>query len=230
MRPGASPAPAPAPPQGQQHEAGLDHKEHGEHDEGVQNTQVERVAAREHQRVAPDPCREVEESHDRAVGGDGADEDAHDHFGRVDAEQVRGHLGLLAGIGLHGEVSAPADQHPGQTDEAVQDRDQPGHAGHLDPLGRPEADAGAEDDRGGDHGQSRCGDAARRQDGRAGEAPAFRRPLCLRGRPPRVGRRCGAAAAGVFGTAPLAIVTEEYESRPATWREWEHLSIAAHGG
>lgn len=33
-----------------------------------------------------------------------------------------------------------------------------------------------------------------------------------------------------FGKAPLAMATKEYEQRLATWREWEHLSIAAHGG
>ncbi|MGY1741487.1 MULTISPECIES: SDR family oxidoreductase [unclassified Blastococcus] len=33
-----------------------------------------------------------------------------------------------------------------------------------------------------------------------------------------------------FGTAPLAMATKEYERRLATWREWEQLSIAAHGG
>ncbi|MGY1815558.1 SDR family oxidoreductase [Blastococcus sp. SYSU D00820] len=33
-----------------------------------------------------------------------------------------------------------------------------------------------------------------------------------------------------FGKAPLAMATKEYESRLATWREWEQLSIAAHGG
>jgi len=32
-----------------------------------------------------------------------------------------------------------------------------------------------------------------------------------------------------FGEAPLGIATREYESRLATWREWESLSIAAHG-
>jgi NAD(P)-dependent dehydrogenase (short-subunit alcohol dehydrogenase family) len=32
-----------------------------------------------------------------------------------------------------------------------------------------------------------------------------------------------------FGDAPLGIATRDYESRLATWREWEHLSIAAHG-
>ncbi|RBY88762.1 SDR family oxidoreductase [Blastococcus sp. TF02A-26] len=33
-----------------------------------------------------------------------------------------------------------------------------------------------------------------------------------------------------FGKAPLAMATKEYERRLATWREWEQLSIAAHGG
>jgi NAD(P)-dependent dehydrogenase (short-subunit alcohol dehydrogenase family) len=32
-----------------------------------------------------------------------------------------------------------------------------------------------------------------------------------------------------FGDGPLAIATRDYESRLATWREWEPLSIAAHG-
>ncbi len=33
-----------------------------------------------------------------------------------------------------------------------------------------------------------------------------------------------------FGRAPLAMATKEYERRLATWREWEELSVAAHGG
>jgi NAD(P)-dependent dehydrogenase (short-subunit alcohol dehydrogenase family) len=32
-----------------------------------------------------------------------------------------------------------------------------------------------------------------------------------------------------LGEAPLAIATKDYESRLATWREWEPVSIAAHG-
>ena len=32
-----------------------------------------------------------------------------------------------------------------------------------------------------------------------------------------------------FGEAPLGIATADYESRLATWREWEQVSIAAHG-
>jgi NAD(P)-dependent dehydrogenase (short-subunit alcohol dehydrogenase family) len=32
-----------------------------------------------------------------------------------------------------------------------------------------------------------------------------------------------------FGDGPLAIATADYESRLATWRKWEPLSIAAHG-
>ena len=32
-----------------------------------------------------------------------------------------------------------------------------------------------------------------------------------------------------FGDGPLAIATKDYESRLATWREWEDLSVAAHG-
>jgi NAD(P)-dependent dehydrogenase (short-subunit alcohol dehydrogenase family) len=33
-----------------------------------------------------------------------------------------------------------------------------------------------------------------------------------------------------FGDAPLAIATADYESRLATWREWEPVSAAAQGG
>jgi NAD(P)-dependent dehydrogenase (short-subunit alcohol dehydrogenase family) len=33
-----------------------------------------------------------------------------------------------------------------------------------------------------------------------------------------------------FGEAPLGIATADYESRLATWNEWQPLSIAAHGG
>ena len=33
-----------------------------------------------------------------------------------------------------------------------------------------------------------------------------------------------------FGESPLATATEDYESRLATWREWQHVSVAAQGG
>jgi NAD(P)-dependent dehydrogenase (short-subunit alcohol dehydrogenase family) len=33
-----------------------------------------------------------------------------------------------------------------------------------------------------------------------------------------------------FGKTPLAIATADYESRLATWNEWQPLSVAAHGG
>jgi NAD(P)-dependent dehydrogenase (short-subunit alcohol dehydrogenase family) len=32
-----------------------------------------------------------------------------------------------------------------------------------------------------------------------------------------------------FGEAPLAIATKDYESRLATWKEWQPVSVAAHG-
>jgi NAD(P)-dependent dehydrogenase (short-subunit alcohol dehydrogenase family) len=32
-----------------------------------------------------------------------------------------------------------------------------------------------------------------------------------------------------FGTAPLAIAEADYESRLATWREWQPVAVAAHG-
>ena len=33
-----------------------------------------------------------------------------------------------------------------------------------------------------------------------------------------------------FGAVPLGIATADYESRLATWNEWQPLSVAAHGG
>jgi len=33
-----------------------------------------------------------------------------------------------------------------------------------------------------------------------------------------------------FGKAPLGIATKDYESRLATWNEWQHVSVEAHGG
>jgi len=33
-----------------------------------------------------------------------------------------------------------------------------------------------------------------------------------------------------FGEAPLVIATADYESRLATWKQWQPLSVAAHGG
>ena len=32
-----------------------------------------------------------------------------------------------------------------------------------------------------------------------------------------------------FGDGPLGIARADYESRLATWREWEPVSVAAHG-
>jgi len=33
-----------------------------------------------------------------------------------------------------------------------------------------------------------------------------------------------------FGEAPLGVATKDYESRIAEWRQWEPVSVAAHGG
>ena len=33
----------------------------------------------------------------------------------------------------------------------------------------------------------------------------------------------------IFGAGPLQMVTALYESRLATWRRWEDVSVAAHG-
>ena len=129
----------------EQQQVRLDHEHHGEDGEGDQRAQVERVVGRQHQRVGLDPRRQLEERDDRAGEGDRADEDADHDLGGVDAEQVAGDLGLLVEVRLDREVAVPADQDGGEADEAVQDRDQLGHAGHLDPPGPPQADRGADD-------------------------------------------------------------------------------------
>jgi hypothetical protein len=33
-----------------------------------------------------------------------------------------------------------------------------------------------------------------------------------------------------LGETPLAIATADYESRLALWRDWQPVSVAAHGG
>ena len=45
------------------------------------------------------------------------------------------------------EGAVPADEHRGEADEAVQQRDELGHAGHLDHAGTPQADRAADDHR-----------------------------------------------------------------------------------
>jgi hypothetical protein len=32
-----------------------------------------------------------------------------------------------------------------------------------------------------------------------------------------------------FGTAPLAVATQDYEARLATWKEWQPVSVEAYG-
>ena len=54
-------------------------------------------------------------------------------------------LGLGRSASPRREVAVPADEHGGQADEAVQQRDELGHAGHLDDAGPPQADRGADD-------------------------------------------------------------------------------------
>ena len=51
------------------------------------------------------------------------------------------------GVALDVQVAVPADQHRGQTDEGVQQRDQLGHPGHLDHPGPPQPDRGADQHR-----------------------------------------------------------------------------------
>ena len=68
-------------------------------------------------------------------------------LGGVDAEQALAvqQGGFGAGeVAFDVQVAVPADQHRGQADERVQQRDQLGHAGHLDDAGTPQADRGAD--------------------------------------------------------------------------------------
>ena len=121
------------------------HEEDRQHDECGERTEVEVVLAGQHQRRGLDPGRELEVRDDGAGEGDGTDEDADEHLGVVDAQQRAGELGL-AGLVLDGVVAAPADQDGGQADEAVQQRDQLRHAGHLDDARAPQSDARTDDD------------------------------------------------------------------------------------
>ena len=57
----------------------------GERDE---RAEVEHVLARQHQRRGLDPRGQLQERDDRAGEGDRADEDADEHLGVVDAQQV----------------------------------------------------------------------------------------------------------------------------------------------
>ena len=98
---------------------------------------LSRLRARQHQRARLDPRRQLEERDDRTGEGHRADEHADEHLGVVDAQDRVGDLGLVRALGLDAVVAVPADQHRGETDEAVQHRDQLGHAGHLDAAGPP---------------------------------------------------------------------------------------------
>ena len=80
---------------------------------------------------------------------------------------------------------------------------------------------------------------------RSAENPAYAQARQASQRRPTAVRRGDPAATGnailtvvdagkpplriFFGRAPLEIATADYESRLATWREWEPVSIAAQG-
>ncbi len=115
-----------------------DDEPHGERGERDQRTQVQRVLARQHQRLGREPPVELAPRDDRAGEGHRADEHADDHLGAVDAQQRRGEArrdGFDQRARLDLEVAVPAHQDRGEADEAVEQRDQLGHAGHRHPVG-----------------------------------------------------------------------------------------------
>ncbi len=131
----------------QQPQLRVDHEPDGERGEDDERADVEEVLAGQHHRRGLDAGRELEVGDDRAGERHGADEDADDDLGRVDAEHalVIQQRGLGSGeIAFDVQVAVPADQHGGQADERVQQCDQLGHAGHLDDLGAPQTDRGTD--------------------------------------------------------------------------------------
>ncbi len=65
-----------------------------------------------------------------------------------------------------------------------------------------------------------------------GQRPSARRPRRPRGDPrgdPQGRRRREPPLRIFFGKAPLEIATKDYESRLATWNEWQPVSVEAHG-
>ena len=98
-----------------------------------EDREVEQVSTRQRQGRRLHPRAELEVGHDRAGEGHRPDEDAEEHLDVVDgAERAVEVVDLEVGVEAH--------QHGSEADEAVQDRHQLGHAGHLDRPGPPGSD------------------------------------------------------------------------------------------
>lgn len=113
---------------------------HAQRDRGEQHAEVQHVAPRQEQRLAPDDPLELPEGHHGAGERDGADEHAGEHLHLVDRV-----LDARQGV-LRVQVTGDADEHRGGAHEAVQDRHELGHAGHGDPRGEGGTDQCADED------------------------------------------------------------------------------------
>ena len=106
----------------QQPHVGGGHEPYGQRDEQHQGADVEDVFAGQHQRRGFDLGRQFEVGDDGSGEGHRTDEHADEHLGGVDAEHP--FLGQLQGpeaveVVFDVQVARPADQHGGQTHEAV---------------------------------------------------------------------------------------------------------------
>ena len=94
-------------------------------DDGDQNRQVEPVTCRQHHRLAADDAAELAIGDDRTGKGQGADTDTD-----IDLDFMYGFFDTKV-LDRCIEKGGKTDQHRGQTDQAVQDRDQLRHLRHL---------------------------------------------------------------------------------------------------
>ncbi len=113
------------------------HQQEGDH----QRRQVQLMAVRQHQRLRGDLTAQLTEGDDRAGEGHRTDKDAEEHFGQVNIHQHRVHTGFVI------QVAVKAHQNRRQADEAVQDRYQLRHFGHLNALSQTDTDSATDDHR-----------------------------------------------------------------------------------
>ena len=114
---------------------GLQHEFATEPDRRDQQAEIQPVARRQGQRVAGNPARELAESDYGTRERHGTDQDADIGFDVMDRQlDTRELLGWIHEVDI-------ADGNGCNTDEAVQDRDELGHLGHLHTRGRKQANA-----------------------------------------------------------------------------------------
>ena len=118
----------------EQRQHGCDDVPDGQRDERNERADVQCVFARKHEGSRRHAGRQLEERHDRTGEGDRADKHADEDLSIVNALEVRRNL-------FCGERAVPSNEHGGQTDEAVQQRDELGHAGHGDNARPPQTDS-----------------------------------------------------------------------------------------